>query len=780
MKKFMLLFLLLYTTLYAYNQDLFLKEIKHHQLDQNNPAILKQKVILIDSDFIKEYFHADTNHTLQTLSITLFDSKSIEVDYLRATNPFPNEYTWEGKVENHPEASVLLSMVNRVISGTIHFNEKVYKIKLFQKNADYIEHLLIEEDSKAIPQEHPIGMESGAPIDNTNLIDLEAIDYSSSADNGSIIDVMVVYTPQAKIDEGGVDAINALINLAVEETNQGYVQSGINPKLRLVHKQEINYVEDNNMRVDLNRLKHKTDGYMDEVFLLKKEHAADMVALIRKSGNYCGIAGAILATADTAVQVTSRTCATGYYSFGHEFGHLQGARHDWYVDSTNNSPHTHNHGYNIPEEKWRTVMSYNNACSSMGNYCWRINYWSNPDKTHPTTGSFMGIADGEYQAADNRLTLNKTAQYIANFEQSISPPHPPTYLTADNITSDSATLSWQDSANDETGFKIYKNETLITTLETNTTTHTLTGLTPNTHYTYSLTAFNHEGESKKASVTFTTHPVPATLTSPSQNATLDSSTTTFEWENIQEVSEVVITIYDENHTCLAKKMLPACWGNCLTFHNLPQNGQPLIIELNSNYKGTWYEKTYTLNTLKVPNHPTHLETTAITNTTATLSWQDSANDETGFKIYKNETLITTLEANTTTHTLTGLTPNTHYTYSLTAFNHEGESKKASVTFTTHPVPATLTSPSQNATLDSSTTTFEWENIQEVSEVVITIYDENHTCLAKKMLPACWGNCLTFHNLPQNGQPLIIELNSNYKGTWYEKSYSFKTLNVPML
>ncbi|NTV27825.1 MAG: hypothetical protein HGA93_03990, partial [Methanothrix sp.] len=33
-------------------------------------------------------------------------------------------------------------------------------------------------------------------------------------------------------------------------------------------------------------------------------------------------------------------CAVGNYSFGHEIGHLQGARHDWYVDSTPG----HNHG----------------------------------------------------------------------------------------------------------------------------------------------------------------------------------------------------------------------------------------------------------------------------------------------------------------------------------------------------------------------------------------------------------------------------------------------------
>jgi hypothetical protein len=127
------------------------------------------------------------------------------------------------------------------------------------------------------------------------------------------------------------------------------------------------------------------------------------------------LASTIKATAATAFKVTDRSCATGYYSFGHEFGHLQGARHDTYVDSTN-TPYSYGHGYvhrgSTTATRWRTVMGYNDYCSVVGYNCTRLQYWSNPAKTW--LGAAMGVANTK-----NYLVLNNTDYTVANFRTAI-------------------------------------------------------------------------------------------------------------------------------------------------------------------------------------------------------------------------------------------------------------------------------------------------------------------------------------------------------------------------
>lgn len=220
--------------------------------------------------------------------------------------------------------------------------------------------------------------------------------------------------------------MNSVVQLAVDETNQSYVNSGINQRLRLVHKEEVSYTESGNFcgasTADLERLAGTTDGYMDNVHALRDTYGADVVDLIVETGNACGC-GYLMTTVSTgfapnAFTVTRRDCATGYYSFGHELGHNMGARHDWYVDQ-GTTPYPYNHGYVYTPGQWRTIMAYNNECSNSGFNCTRLQYWSNPDVRY--TGVPMGVPEGSANPADNRKTLNNTASTTANFRQSQIP-----------------------------------------------------------------------------------------------------------------------------------------------------------------------------------------------------------------------------------------------------------------------------------------------------------------------------------------------------------------------
>ena len=84
-----------------------------------------------------------------------------------------------------------------------------------------------------------------------------------------------------------------------------------------------------------------------------------------------------------------------------------------------------------------------------------------------------------------------------------------------------------------------------------------------------------------------------------------------------------------------------------------------------------------------PNQPTQPKATATDSHIVTLSWKDTSNNESGFRIYdKNYHLIATLPKNSTSYTLTHLQANTNYTFIIKAFNAGPESTPAIISFTT--------------------------------------------------------------------------------------------------
>jgi hypothetical protein len=57
------------------------------------------------------------------------------------------------------------------------------------------------------------------------------------------LDLMVAYTPQARINNGGVSGMETLIMNAVAQANQAYLNSQVYITLNLVAMPELNYVE---------------------------------------------------------------------------------------------------------------------------------------------------------------------------------------------------------------------------------------------------------------------------------------------------------------------------------------------------------------------------------------------------------------------------------------------------------------------------------------------------------------------------------------------------------
>jgi len=80
----------------------------------------------------------------------------------------------------------------------------------------------------------------------------------------------------------------------------------------------------------------------------------------------------------------------------------------------------------------------------------------------------------------------------------------------------------------------------------------------------------------------------------------------------------------------------------------------------------------------VPFKPSNLELLDIGHNSITLGWRDNAQNERGFNLYVDGVLNATLDVNTTSYRVTGLTEETTYIMTVKSFNDRGESIGASI------------------------------------------------------------------------------------------------------
>ena len=432
-----------------------------------------------------------------SLLLNLFDDTSYSAVLDRSVGRNPGHVTWIGHIEGLGNSQVTLVVKkNEVLVGNISSADGKYEVRFA---ADGV-HVINEIDEQGLPPHaDPIAVN---PTEAGETFAAASTAAEAGEDDGSQIDIMVVYTPAARTAAGGVLAMEALIDLAVEETNTAFANSLISPRLRLVHSAEVNYVETGDMGLDLPRLRSTTDGYMDEVHAWRDTYNADQVSLIEATGNYCGIAYLMNNVSSSfqswAFSVVHRSCATGNLTFGHELGHNLGSHHDR-LNSGSTPAYPYSYGYQAPDLAFRTVMAYNCAAG-----CPRIQAFSNPDVL--SGGQPIGI---DYEAdpansADNTRSINNTAYIFANFRFSgdapAEPPVAPTALTATAVSDTQINLEWADNAVNESGFEIERSPdgstwAQITLVGTNGGSFSNTQLEASTDYHYRVRAYNAAGTS---------------------------------------------------------------------------------------------------------------------------------------------------------------------------------------------------------------------------------------------------------------------------------------------
>ena len=319
--------------------------------------------------------------------------RTVAVERGKQTANRSGSTTWVGTVAGTDDSVILVRDGDR-ITGSTRIGLQQYRI---QPGPDGT-HVISAINEQAMPAEHPDVLPDGskaAPGDGAGSTQVPRRPAAPLAN--TVVRVQVIGTSQAEAAYGG--SLRSMAELAVAETNQGYANSGIPITMELAGYNRLTYTEAG-MSTDLGRFRSTTDGYLDQAHTLRNQLSADVNVLLVNDTSYCGIAY-LNATAASAFGVVSTQCATGYYSFGHEIGHNQGAEHD----PANSSSSGYNHGYQYPAAGWRTIMAY--ACATAS--CTRLNNWSNPRVTR------NGVPMGTATTNDNARKLSETAATVASF-----------------------------------------------------------------------------------------------------------------------------------------------------------------------------------------------------------------------------------------------------------------------------------------------------------------------------------------------------------------------------
>ncbi|GFZ31506.1 hypothetical protein CSC2_20320 [Clostridium zeae] len=298
-----------------------------------------------------------------------------------------------------------------------------------------------------------------------------------------------------------------------------------------------------------------------------------------------------------------------------------------------------------------------------------------PNTSHQFTVKARDAA-GNTSASSNSLTVTTLADTTA--------PSAPTSLNVVSKTCISVNLSWAAATDNiaVSGYEIYKGSTKVG--ETNGLTYTVSGLTPNTAYSFTVKAKDAAGNLSQASTSLsvtttadTTAPTaPINLTVVSKDYASISLSWTASTDN---VGVVAYDIYKgttkvgqtNGETTYTVNGLSPDTSYSLTVkardlaNNTSSASAALVVKTNAE--------------TQPPTVPSNLVVTSHSISEVAISWNQSTDNiaVVGYDIFRDGIQIASVGSDVTSYTDSGLNPNTQYKYTIKAKDQAGNISNAS-------------------------------------------------------------------------------------------------------
>ncbi len=360
-----------------------------------------------------------------TVGVRLFSDVRLEMNFTEMV-PIAGGCAWWGHVADHPGSAVTLTRREGRISAVIHLpGRPTYEI-LTAAQGDVVVNAWRSEARLACGGQpdphrgggfealgHRIAKKARAGA-SPQAFSTGSTTGGCACDDGSVIDLLVVYTEDARIAAGGTTLIEDKIALAVADTNAAYTRSLINTSVRLVHTAEISYTESGAGNIDGPRLVATEDGYLDDVHPLRDQYGADCVSLWVEQFDAGGIGyfphPSLTGTGASGFNIVRQDQAP-FLVLAHELGHNLYCEHD--RDNLGTAPPfaAYSYGYREPGGAWRTIMAYPPGAL--------IPYFANPNVNWPgpvpPNPGPTGVPDTEPEPSDIALTINQLRHAVANF-----------------------------------------------------------------------------------------------------------------------------------------------------------------------------------------------------------------------------------------------------------------------------------------------------------------------------------------------------------------------------
>ena len=373
-------------------------------------TVLRARAVRIDFDALLEGTQALEPSPAERLTLTLWPGHTVEAVYDEAAAERASErFVWVGRLIGPDEGQVVLLASGGQLVGSVRTPAGIFRIRP-EGPGDV--HVVEEIDLSALPPEIP-----PVPFDLPESSLPSPIDKAATAasDDGSTIDLLVVYTAAARVFLEPFSGLENLVQLSLAEGNVALANSGVIPRLRLVHLAQIAYDEPTVIPEPisdmLTKLVDPRDGAMDEVHALRDRFGADLVQLVPRSRDGCGIAFLMggsnnTAFAAAAFGVTSAICLAPEVAFIHEIGHNLGCNHAP-QDPVGRGAFPYSFGYKQPDKRFHTVMAY--PCE-LG--CPSVLHFSNP------AVRYQGEVTGT-DTQNNVRSINNVRHLVANFRAAV-------------------------------------------------------------------------------------------------------------------------------------------------------------------------------------------------------------------------------------------------------------------------------------------------------------------------------------------------------------------------